>query len=272
MSHTVLAILAEAAGALDCLDAAREAAAALLSVRLSVLHVRVDPDSTIVPSEEILTPRQRETLLLEAARDAAALHALFVEWRSRQPAGLVAEWHDVMGPVALQVTRHGRAASLIVMAAPGPHPRGHAREAFYAALFDTQRPLLRMPLGVGARTPRRIVIGWKDSAVCRRAVTAAAPWLRQAEAVDVLHVVVRGTAELDAAGRLLGELGIRASLHPLDRKTGPVGEQLLAEAAAHGADWLVIGAFRRPPLAEWLLGGVTRVVLQTARLPVFLMH
>ena len=108
--------------------------------------------------------------------------------------------------------------------------------------------------------------------MCRRAVAEAAPWLRRAERVDVLHAIARDRAELDAAGALLEGLGIAAYLHALDRGATPVGTQLLAEAAALHADWLVIGAYRRPPLAELLLGGVTRVVLHDARLPVFLMR
>lgn len=272
MSNTILAILADVTGAAACLDAAHDAAAALPGARLVALHVRVDPDSTIIPSEEILTPRQRAALAEEAAREAAALHALFLDWQARQVPGLAASWQDVVGTVAGEVVRLGREAALNVMAAPGPHARGHVQEAFRAALFLTGRPLLRVPPAGGSRPPQRIAIGWKESAVCRRAVAEAAPWLRQAAQVDVLHVIARDGAELDAAGQLLDELGVSAALHGLPRGEAPVGAQLLTEAAAYGADWLVMGAYHHPPLAEWLLGGVTRHVLHAAQLPVFLMH
>ena len=269
---TVLAVLADAGEAAHCLDAAVAAMAPLAGARLVALHVRPDPDSTIIPSEEILTPRQREALMLQAASEAAALQAGFIDWRARQPPGLAAQWRDVAGDVAQVVARQGRGAALIVMAAPGAHPHGRAEAAFRAALFDAHRPLLRVPQDAAARAPRRIAIGWKDSAVCRSAIAEAAPWLRRAERVDVLHSVARTRSELDAAGALLAGLGIRANLHALDHGAAPVGIRLLAEAASLGADWLVIGAWRRPPFAEWLLGGVTRVVLREARLPVFLMH
>ena len=269
---TVLAVLADADGAAECLDAAREAAVALPGARLAALHVRPDPETTIIPSEEILTPRQREALMLAATRDAAALHARFLDWRARQMPDLDAAWLDVQGDVAHQVAHHGRHAALIVMAAPGPHAHGRAEAAFHAALFDSHRPLLRVPPELPARAPRRIAVGWKDSEVCHRAIAEAAPWLRRAERVDVLHTVVRDRSELDAAGSLLAGLGIAAHLHAFDRDATPVGTQLLAEAASLHADWLVIGAYRRPPLAELLLGGVTRVMLHDARLPVFLMR
>jgi nucleotide-binding universal stress UspA family protein len=50
------------------------------------------------------------------------------------------------------------------------------------------------------------------------------------------------------------------------------GERLLAEAQAVQADWLVVGAYRRNRLVEWVLGGITRTVLDQARLPVFMKH
>lgn len=272
MSNTILAVLAEAAGAIACLDAARAAAAAIMPARLVVLHVRADPETTIIPSEEILTPRQRQMLVLEAEAEAAGLRAVFTDWRAHQPRDVPAAWQGAGGNVAAEVARHGRAATLVVMAAPGPHARGHAQEAFRAALFATGRPLLRVPHAGPAHPPRRIAIGWKDTDVCRRAVTAAVPWLRRAGSVDVLHSIARGPDELEAAARLLEQLGVRATRHALAHGERPVGEQLLAEAASRHADWLVIGAYRRPPFAEWLLGGVTRVMLQQARLPVFMLY
>ncbi len=268
----ILAVLADRAGAADCLTAAREAALALPGAVMTALHVSPDPETTIIPSEEILTPRQREELRLAAESEAAALHALFSDWRARQAPGVEAAWRDVTGDVPREVARIGRDAALLVMAAPGPHARGRAQEAFHAALFDSGRPLLRVPRGAPARPPRRIAIGWKDSEVCRRAIATATPWLRRAEQVHVLHAVARDRAELDRADRLLTGIGIVARLHALDAATAPVGTQLLAAAAAQDADWLVIGAYRRPPVTEWLLGGVTRVMLRDARLPVFLEH
>ena len=272
MTHTVLAILMEQPGAEACLQAAGLAAAALAAPRLLALHVRLDPDSTIMPSEEILTPKQREALKLQAESACAALHAAFASWQGRQAPGLDAKWLDVTDRATDAVARHGHDAALVVMAAPSLHAGKQVHEAFHAALFDTHRLLLRVPHPGPVRPPRRIAIGWKDSAVCRAAIAQAAPWLRQAEQVDVLHVVARDAAELDAAGELLRGMGIAARLHGLARGTQPVGAQLLAEAKARQADWLLIGAFRRPQAVEWLLGGVTRAVLQEARLPVLMLH
>jgi nucleotide-binding universal stress UspA family protein len=272
VSDVILAILAETRGTVECLDAARTAAVALAQAELVVLHVRPDPRTTILPTEEILTPRRRTALTLEAVSEAAKLRRLLAQWRAHNRQNISVVWRDVAGDIEAEVTRHGQAAALIVMVGPGPHSRGHAHDAFHAALFNSDRPLLRAPPDAQARAPRRITIGWKESDVCRRAIAAAVPWLKQAESIEVLHVVARDPAELAAAAELLARLGLQANCHPLVRGATPVGEQLLAEAAAQGADWLVIGAYSRPPLAERVFGGVTRVVLSAARLPVFMLY
>jgi nucleotide-binding universal stress UspA family protein len=49
-----------------------------------------------------------------------------------------------------------------------------------------------------------------------------------------------------------------------------VGQLLLSQAAAFGADLLVMGAYGHSQLREWMFGGVTRTVLYQAVLPVLL--
>lgn len=272
MSQTVLAVLIDQPGATECLEAAGLAAAVLEAPQVLALHVRLDPDSTIIPSEEILTPKQRQALALEAESKAASLHAVFADWCDRRPAGLDVDWLDETGLTGETVARHGGAAALVVMAAPGERATGQAAEALHAALFDTHRLLLRVPHPGPVRPPRRIAIGWKDTDTCRAAIEQALPWLRAADAVDLLHVVARDKAELAAGEVLLRDHGITATPHAMPRGETPVGAQVLTEAVSCGADWLLIGAYRRPQAVEWLLGGVTRTVLQEARLPVLLMH
>jgi nucleotide-binding universal stress UspA family protein len=49
-----------------------------------------------------------------------------------------------------------------------------------------------------------------------------------------------------------------------------VGRLLLSQAAAFGADLLVMGAYGHTQLREWMFGGVTRTVLYEAALPVLM--
>jgi len=50
------------------------------------------------------------------------------------------------------------------------------------------------------------------------------------------------------------------------------GNLLLSRAADFGADLIVMGAYSRPRLSEVVLGGVTRLMLQSMTVPVLMSH
>jgi nucleotide-binding universal stress UspA family protein len=54
----------------------------------------------------------------------------------------------------------------------------------------------------------------------------------------------------------------------VDEPDGNAGEALLAQAAAQGADLLVMGAYGHTRLREMVFGGATRHALRRAALPV----
>jgi nucleotide-binding universal stress UspA family protein len=49
-----------------------------------------------------------------------------------------------------------------------------------------------------------------------------------------------------------------------------VGRLLLSQAAAFGADLVVMGAYGHSHLNAWMFGGVTRTILREAGLPVLM--
>ncbi len=144
----ILAVLAAEAGAKAVLRHAAHAAEALPGGRLTVLHVRVDPASTIMPTEEVLSNEQAGMIEQEGEREGAALLAVFEGWRAQ--AGLPADWKDLVGTVDGQVRDHAKDAALLVTVNAGPDARGHARTALHTALFDTGRPVLAIPAGHAA--------------------------------------------------------------------------------------------------------------------------
>jgi nucleotide-binding universal stress UspA family protein len=158
-----------------------------------------------------------------------------------------------------------------VIAAPRSESRGHARQAFHAALFETRRPVLAISSRVKAGPVRRIVVGWQNNDFSRRVLLEAAPWLDVAAEVHAVHVG-EDAEELESAEKLLADLGISAKTRLAPEDGLSRGERLLSEAKALGADWLVMGAYRHSHLREWILGGVTKTVLETAPMPLFLLH
>ncbi len=268
----ILAILAERTGADATLSHAAAAAMALSEPTICALHVRVDPLSTIMPTEEILSKEQEETLLREGEAEGAAIKLVYEAWVKKLPADLVADWEDLAGTEAVQIGQHAKEAALLVMAAPTTTTRGHALQAFHAALFDVHRPLLAVPPDHQAGPIRRILIGWKEGEVSRRAIEAALPWLRQAADVQVVRVGKADDGELAAADQFMASLGVNAAARAVAENGMADGERLLAEARAVQADWLVMGAYRHNRLVEWVFGGITRTVLDQAQLPVFMKH
>ncbi len=70
----------------------------------------------------------------------------------------------------------------------------------------------------------------------------------------------------------LAEHGITARTWAFLPEEGALGERLLGEAEAAGADMLVMGAYGHSRLREMVLGGVTQSVTAKAKIPVFMAH
>src|SRR5437899_1180951 len=68
----------------------------------------------------------------------------------------------------------------------------------------------------------------------------------------------------------LARHGAQVEVRRLSSGGEEVGHLLLAQAAAFGADLVVMGAYGHSHLTEWIFGGVTRTVLGEASLPVLM--
>ncbi len=78
----------------------------------------------------------------------------------------------------------------------------------------------------------------------------------------------------EQAGRAVEYLGFHdvvATAQPMVSKT-PVAHVICEEAESWGAELVVMGAYGRATLIEFLLGSVTSKVLKESRTPLFLFH
>lgn len=180
---------------------------------------------------------------------------------------------DETGAALALATRY---ADLVVMGQPDPAqplpPGGADLPAF--TLFGGAHPLLIVPyIQADADAERRILVAWNGSAQAARAVSAALPLLRAAEAV-VVAVVGTPAEPAQADNALLAWLarhGVDAEL-AADTTTLDVGDCLLSLAADRASDLLVMGGYGHARLRELLLGGATRTILQTMTIPVLMAH
>jgi nucleotide-binding universal stress UspA family protein len=265
-TQSVLVLLTEPEGARSILDAAAIAAHALGEPRIDVLHVRLDPVSTILPSEEVLTPDHIRAVEGAASVEGTKVYAVFEAWRA---AGHAGQWQEVVGVPADEVRRRGPDAALVAMTLPKPHPPSAEQAALEAALFDTGRPVLAVPAGWQGGFGRHLAVGWHDTPATRQALTALRPWLAAAETITVLTVT---DAPLPPPDGPLAGLPGRLTLRTLARAGGSDGATLLAAAIEAGADGLAMGAYRRGRLLEWALGGVTEHVSHHPALPLLMVH
>jgi nucleotide-binding universal stress UspA family protein len=196
--------------------------------------------------------------------DIVRRHGVRSEWRSLSHLG---------SEVAVQTY----SADLVVIARPEPAgqtagPLGLAE----SLVLSSGRPIIVFPPRGAVSRIRRVLVGWNAMRESIRAVADALPLLVRAEAVQVLVVDHgrRSAAEGREPGaeiaRHLARQGARVEVRRVESDGKEVGHLLLAQAAAFGADLLVMGAYGQSHLSEWLFGSVTRTILYDAGLPVLM--
>lgn len=143
-------------------------------------------------------------------------------------------------------------------------------------LLNSARPVLVVPSGLPpAPIGKRVMIGWNGSREATRALTSAIALLKDAGQVDV--AVLNPESEGDVHGPLAGadialflaRHGVKVDVRVLSG-VADVGNALLSMAADAGADLLVMGAYGHSRIGEILLGGATRTLLASARLPLWM--
>ena len=274
MMQNILALLNRVETARPVLVAAELVARRLGLARINVLHVRPKIDPTFLPSEEVMT-KERERQFNEATEArSAALRDVFDNWRAANGSGLSAGWHEVAGETRAMVASESRAADLSVVGwSPPRHPED-AAEAISAALFDAGASILLVPETVPVTIGQHPAIAWKSNPKSERAAAAARPLLLTADRITVLIGRESGDTEPTTGSllHLIADKGHAVAVHDFDPAGRDIGQALLAEARAAGADLLVMGAYSHSRAYEWILGGATRGVLHHADLPVFMRY
>ena len=183
-----------------------------------------------------------------------------------------AYWKVVYGSATDEIVRLGAAYDLIVVARSAN--KVASRPVVEAALFGTGCPVLIAPPEPPEIVGEHVMIGWNKSAPSARAVRYAMPFLESAARVVIFMVATgakQGASPHDIA-RYLAWHSIKAEVNGVYPDRRSIGEILLSEAKASGADLLVLGAFSHSRLRELILGGVTKHVLEHAELPVLMAH
>ena len=261
----------------------------LFAAHLDFLHVRVDPMAMAVA----MTPDGGgaamagglvQNLDEEADRREARARQLFDQFCAREalaitdappgPPGPSAQWTRQVGAESYWVAEHGRAADLLVIGRPGESD-GVVEETIEAAVLDSGRPVLIPTAAPMTTVPETIVIAWKATRESAHAVTAALPFLAHTKRIEILTVAEEEDLSSEEGSELMANLrwrGIEVSANRLSPDGRSPADAMLA-AAAEAQALLVMGGYGHSRLRQWVFGGFTQHVLQTAApVPVLIAH
>lgn len=158
----------------------------------------------------------------------------------------------------------GRLADLIILSRSGGLVGDLA--------LSSRTPVLALPDNRGLEIPvRRACIAWDGGEQAASAVRAAVPLLGSCQMVRVIAVTEKpgGFPATDAL-RYLSRHGIHADLEERERK-GSTEETIASAIAEAHAELLIMGAYGKSRMREFLFGGVTAYFLDEAAAPALLL-
>ncbi|MBY3095202.1 universal stress protein [Rhizobium laguerreae] len=153
------------------------------------------------------------------------------------------------------------------------------RQTVGGALFQAAAPLLFNPTDHAANlSPTSVLIAWNSRIEAARAVQQALPVLQLAKEVHV--TLVDPVAKASSNGKEpgtdiaahLARHGVSVTVDVLESRGKAVDQVLKQHAGEIGAQLIVMGAYSHSRLRERVFGGVTRSMLETANVPIFLSH
>lgn len=183
------------------------------------------------------------------------------------------DWIDVIGNFANAVLDAAILADIIVLNRKldgFPFPDTHA--ATSRILMHARTPVLAVPDSLDRFRMARAIVAWDGRPSCAATLRASVPLLRLAEAVEIFTVRDGGAqADPAQAAAYLSRHGVHAVVRIVDGGLHAADQHIAAESEAFHADYIVMGAYGRGRLME-AFGGVTRRMLDRAKLPILLGH
>jgi nucleotide-binding universal stress UspA family protein len=176
-----------------------------------------------------------------------------------------------------QIGRIARRFDLAVVGQPARKSSLPDQVVDEAVLFESGRPVIFVPyVQTGGVKLDRIMVCWDGSRAASRAVADAMPFLKKAKQVEIVIVSNKPAKDNEVPGADLGQHLARHGLKvDIKRITSPdtdVPSTILSHAADSSADMIVMGGYGHSRLREFVLGGVTRGLLESMTVPVLMSH
>jgi len=147
----------------------------------------------------------------------------------------------------------------------------------YTALHGVRPVLVVPPDYQDQPLPGIAIAGWDGSLQAIAALTSALPLLERAGSVRLVLVNPHELTQLHGEepgadmALYLARHGVPVEV-VVERTRATVGDALMGIARDAGAGLMVTGAYGHSRYREWMLGGVTRELLERAHVPLLLAH
>lgn len=217
---------------------------------------------------EQASKRARLTLHREAANAGAKV----LDKPARLPE-LSCSFRETQGYLPHLVADAAQLSDLVVFGPLSLLDGDGVNDAFLDTLTKTDRPVL-IAEQAPARMVCKVAIAWDGSVAASHAVTAALPYLKHAEVIDILTVHRSGSAHqsIDELSEYLALHCLSCTEHVIRSDKGHISRELMEHAALRDTDLLVMGGYGHSHLRESLFGGVTADVRWHATVPTLMMH
>jgi nucleotide-binding universal stress UspA family protein len=206
------------------------------------------------------------------ADDIAAQEMFVAQLDKAKVAG---EWQAATGDLVAFITDRAKASDVVVLGQP--MPVSSALDAPEDVILGCGRPVLIAPYAwhfIG-RIGAIALVAWNGSREATRALHDALPLLAGAAVVTLFSVNPDPDEDWMLDGELVRHLA-RHTIEATEEKVSPKGvttsEAVLSRIADVNADLLVMGAYGHSRLRETILGGMTRDMLQRAKVPILMSH
>ena len=219
-----------------------------------------------------------ESQRAESDKSAKTAMARFDQLAKRE--GISFETRSVSASIAGasdQLARMARRFDLVVV---GQAERGRPipeEVVDEGVLFESGRPVIFVPfIQKTALKLDRVLLAWDGGRTAARAVGDAMPFLEKAKQVEVVIVGAKPPKSDEVSGADLGEHlarhGIKTTVKRITAPESNVPSTILSHAADSSADMIVMGGYGHSRLREFVLGGVTRGLLEAMTVPVLMSH
>ncbi len=175
------------------------------------------------------------------------------------------------------LTIQSRYADLSVLAQPRGDEASIAHAFFNAFLFQSGRPVLVVPPRPLPGPFDKVLIAWKPTRECARAVHELLALFAPREAeILVVDAEIGDLGHGDEPGADIAAHLVRHGLkvNVARRRSGTmsVATTVLLHASESSADLVVAGGYGHARMREWVLGGATREILSALEIPVLFSH